>query len=315
MTGRALLLIAPRQLRWVEEVLPPIGPHDLLVETRVGAVSLGAELPQYRGDARSSAPLSYPRMTGYESLGIVLARGAMVREVQVGQRVVACYGHRTHAVIPANRVIVVPRDVSDELALLVILSGDVATGVRKLGPILHEPILVTGAGAIGLLAVFVLAALGASAVDVIEPQSDRRAKAVRLGARTAVAPQDVTVLSEAYAGGIECSSRAVAFAVLQQRLQQGGRICVLADGNIEPLTLTPLFHERELTVIGSSDCRDYALHAQWYFPIVRGSGHELAQLFDKRILAAELADAFARLADRGLTATKVLVLYGGYLMR
>lgn len=310
MTGRALLLIAPRQLRWVEEVLPPIGPNDLLVETRVGAVSLGAELPQYRGDARSSAPLSYPRMTGYESLGIVLARGAMVREVQVGQRVVACYGHRTHAVIPANRVIVVPRDVSDELALLVILSGDVATGVRKLGPILHEPILVTGAGAIGLLAVFVLAALGASAVDVIEPQPDRRAKAVRLGARTAVAPQDVTVLSEAYAGGIECSSRTVAFAVLQQRLQHGGRICVLADGNIEPLTLTPVFHERELTVIGSSDCRDYASHAQWYFPIVRGSGHELAQLFDKRILAAELADAFARLADRGLTATKVLVLYG-----
>src|SRR5690242_2886420 len=109
MNSRALLLMAPGYLRWVEEELPPIGPDDLLIETRAGAVSIGTELPQYRGDARGSTPLDYPRMTGYESVGVVLARGAAVRQVQVGERVVAAYGHRTRAVIPADRVIVVPK--------------------------------------------------------------------------------------------------------------------------------------------------------------------------------------------------------------
>ncbi len=109
--------------------------------------------------------------------------------------------------------------------------------------------------------------------------------------------------------GVECSSRDAAFALLQGRMQRGGRICVLADGNIEPLTLAPMFHERELTVIGSSDCLDYATHARWYFPIVHGTGHELEHLFDLHVPAAELPDTFARLAA-GSTTAKVLVQYG-----
>ncbi|HEV2127086.1 MAG TPA: hypothetical protein VGR22_00530 [Thermomicrobiales bacterium] len=72
--------------------------------------------------------------------------------------------------------------------------------------------------------------------------------------------------------------------------------------------LAPMFHERELIVIGSSDRPDYAAHARWYFPIVHGTGHELERLFDLRISAAELPDTFAPLAA-GSTTAKVLVRY------
>lgn len=309
MNSRTLLLTAPSKLQWKEQELPPIGRHDLLVETRVGAISLGTELPRYRGDARGSSPASYPAMTGYESLGTVLARGAAVQHIHVGERVVSFYGHQTHAVIPADRVTAVPEDVSDEVALLVILTGDVANGLRKLVPAVNEAVLVTGAGAIGLLAVWVLKALGAPAVDVIEPQANRRTMALRLGARNAIAPEDVTTLREPYATGIECSSRDSAFTMLQEAMGPQGRVCVLSDGNIEPLTLAPAFHERELTIVGSSDCPDYASHARWYFPIAGETGQELEQLFDLRIPSDELPDTFARLATGTITAMKALVRY------
>src|SRR3954454_6353030 len=176
-TAQSLLLVAPGELRWVTQDLPPLGPRDLLIETQAGAISLGTEVAHYLGTSRNATPPRYPSMTGYESVGVVLARGEATRRVQVGDRIVAPYGHRTHAVIPEEKAIVVPARLSDELAVLVILSGDVATGIHKLGVATREPVLVTGAGAIGLLAVFVLTTLGASAVDVVEPLAQRRALA------------------------------------------------------------------------------------------------------------------------------------------
>ena len=65
MLSQSLMLTSPRQLQWVARELPPVGPRDLLVETRTGAVSIGSELPHYRGTSRNSAPATYPRMTVY----------------------------------------------------------------------------------------------------------------------------------------------------------------------------------------------------------------------------------------------------------
>lgn len=153
-------MLAPRRLAWIEEPIRPPGPGEVLVGTSTGAVSIGSELPQYEGTARSGALPTYPRMTGYESLGVVEACGAGVARPVVGERVVAFYGHRTHAVVPAAKAIPVPDGVSEALALLVILTCDVAKGVRRLAVRPEEPVLVVGGGAIGLLAVWVLRAYG-----------------------------------------------------------------------------------------------------------------------------------------------------------
>jgi len=143
MPGRSLLLTAPRRLTWMEQALPSPMGREVLVETRAGAISIGSELPLYLGRARGAAPAAYPRMTGYESVGMVVACGADVRYLRPGERVVGFYGHRTHAVVAEDRVIAVPPGIDDKDALLVILTCDVAKGIGK-------AVLVAGAGVIGL---------------------------------------------------------------------------------------------------------------------------------------------------------------------
>src|SRR5947209_5868177 len=189
MQSRSLLLTAPRQLEWVAENLPPLKPDGVLVQTSAGAISIGAELPQYCGTARSTEAAHYPRMTGYESIGTVIACGADVQRLKVGDRVVAFYGHRAHAIVPENKGILVPGGINDAHALLVILTCDVARGIRKVVPAEDEPVLITGAGTIGPLTVFMLRAYGVRVVDVVEPRAERRDLALQFGARTALSPE------------------------------------------------------------------------------------------------------------------------------
>jgi len=174
---------------------------------------------------------------------------------------------------------------------------------------------VTGAGTIGLLAVWTLRALGVMRVGVVEPIQARRALARRLGARDVAAP-DASGMSAApgvgadgYDLGVECSSRADAFALLQGRMCHGGRICVLADGNIEPLALAPAFHERELTVSGSSDGWDYPAHAAWFFQAARAAAPDLERICDYETTPAELPATFERMASGDLVPIKVFVRY------
>jgi alcohol dehydrogenase len=303
------MLTAPRTLDWVEEVLPEPSGEDVVIQTMTGAVSIGSEMPQYLGTNRSAAPPTYPRMTGYESLGRVIWCGAQVRGITVGDRVLAFYGHRTLAVAPAASVISVPDDVSDALALLAILSCDVAKGVRKLSPRPEQPIAISGAGEIGLLTLFMLTALGCYLVDVIEPLPERRALARRLGARAVFPPNALKSRNDIYALGFECSSRDQAFALLQRLLQPQGHICILADGNLEPLTLTPAFHHKELHIVGSSDGWDYRAHAAWYFHALRQRAVPLEAMFDRQVQATDLAATFAGLAAGSLGCVKVLVKY------
>src|SRR5258706_169918 len=110
------------------------------------------------------------------------------QQLLVGERVVGFYGHRTAALVPASKAIRVPEGVSDELALLTILTCDAAKGVRKITPLPEEPVLVTGAGAIGLFTLFILKAYGSAAVDVVDPAERRHRLARALGARAVWRP-------------------------------------------------------------------------------------------------------------------------------
>ena len=304
-----LCLIAPRSLAWITEELPPVAPHDVLVQTRAGAISIGSELPLYGGTSRAGHPPQYPRSMGYESVGIVVACGSAVQRLQCGDRVVAFYGHCTHAVVPETRVIVVPDGISDALAILSILTCDTAKGVRKIAPRPEETTLITGAGAIGLLTLFILRAYGVAQIDVVEPLAKRHPLARLIGARNVWHPQDVPIESAAYAVAFECSSRNKAFALLQKQVQQQGRICITADGNIEPLVLTSDFHEKELQIIGSSDGWDYHQHAAWYFLEVQQHSTPLEQLFELQITRDELISTFEQLAEGDIHPIKVFVSY------
>ncbi|MEM7343959.1 MAG: alcohol dehydrogenase catalytic domain-containing protein [Chloroflexota bacterium] len=308
MKRQSLLLTSPHQLEWVEETLPPIADDELLIKTSCGAISVGTELPMYLGRHRSSQLPTYPRMTGYESLGYVVDKGSAVQQTQVGDRVVTFYGHRTKAVVPGKKIIPVPTDISDEIALLSILSCDTMKGILKANIQPTDRVLVTGAGVIGLLTVFNLTRLGINQIDVIEPLTHRRQLARQFGATKVFTPEQFDATAS-YQAGIECSSRNQAFAQLQQAMGPNARICILADGNVEPLVLSPAFHEKELLIVGSSDGLDYQAHASWFFNQVRLAVIPLEALYELKKTAAELAAIFNQMGVMAHPPLKVFVQY------
>ena len=307
MHADSLLLHAPRTLTWVRTELTPPGPGEVWLETLAGAVSVGTEGPLYRGDAREAEACPYPLMTGYESLARVVAVGEGVENVGVSMRVVDTYGHRTAACVSAEGLMLVPDDVPGEIALLAILSNDASKGVGKLRLKREDAVLITGAGTIGLLTLHRLRWLGLKNVDVVEPSASRCALATALGARSVFAPDDLPA-ERSYAAGVECSSRQAAFATLQRRVKHGGQLCILADGNLEPLTLTPDFHARELSVVASSDGEDYPGYAAAFFSYWLGTRAPLEKLFTRRVSARDLPDTFERLLID--PPVKVFVSYG-----
>ena len=315
MHSQSLLLTAPGQLEWVMEDLPSLQPHEVIIQTTMSAISIGSELPIYTGTARSSEPIRYPRMTGYESAGVVIICGSHVQRFKIGDRVIAFYGHRTHAIISDAKAIAIPDSVPDVIALLSILTCDVSKGIRKVAPKPNEIVLITGAGTIGLLTVFMLKASGIHMIDVVEPLIGRCAMASQLGARMVMPPQELTKSNEMYPVAFECSSHNEAFELLQEKMQRNGRICILSDGNNEPLTLSSVFHEKELMIVGSSDGWDYQEHAKWFFSHVQKHSFNLEQLFDYQTTANQLITTFEQLATGTIMPIKVLVKYNANITK
>ncbi len=312
MRSRSLLLFGPGRLQWVENAIPILGEDEILVRTEYGSISMGTELPQYRGDDQTGLERAYPRMTGYESLGIVIDRGANVQDPAVGQRVVGFWGHRTYAVVNSRKVIPIPVGVDDSLALLTILSCDAAKGALKADPKPSDRILITGAGTMGLMALhFLKHKIGTQQVVVSEPNSERREIARLIGADAVFAPDELESVASGYDLGLECSGRDAAFVLLQTASRHEGTIIALSDGNVERQTLTPDFHRKELRVVGSSDGYDYQAHARWFFTAVREDAGNLDRLFQLRVHARDLAHCFEQLALGKINPIKVLIAYHG----
>ncbi len=309
MKSQSLLLTAPRSLVWEESTLPDPQPHEVLIQTQAGAISLGSELPLYTGLARRTDPLLYPMMTGYESLGVVLRCGQAVTHLPLGARVLAFYGHRTHWVMDARHAIAVPPAISAEQALLANLTCDVTKGIRTLALTPEQHVVISGAGAIGLLTLAMLRAYGVQRIDVVEPLAHRQAIARQWGAHHTWTPEEFAHVAQQYPLALECSSSDAAFHLVQAHMAHGGRICILADGNREALSLAPAFHERELRVVGSSDGWDYAAHAAWYFTWLQAAPMPLADIFEERVSSDALPHTFARLAAQSSRPLKVLVAY------
>ena len=89
MYAHSLLLMGTYDLQWVEEPLHEPDPREVVLKTLVGAISVGTELPLVRGVHRGTHPITYPKMTGYESVAKVIACGSDVQHLTIGDRVVA----------------------------------------------------------------------------------------------------------------------------------------------------------------------------------------------------------------------------------
>jgi L-iditol 2-dehydrogenase len=223
---------------------------------------------------------------GHEYMGTVAALGPDVDEFKIGERVTveihagcgqckrcrqgmytSCLnygkpekGHRAngfttdggfaeYAVNHINTLVRVPDTMSDAEATLVVTAGTSMYGLTELGGLVAgESVVVIGPGPIGLLAVAVAKALGASPVILTGTRAKRLVIGKELGADRVIniGNEDPVEVVKQLTGGIgadyviECAGTAETVDQAIHMTNRGGRICLAAFPH-EPVT-TDLAH-------------------------------------------------------------------------
>ena len=251
----------------------------------------GYDLGDGRMLSMAARGVSLPHTLGHENVGEVVAAGPDASGVEPGQvRLVypwigcgqcrACTadeehlcsrpqslgvfrkgGYADHLIVPHPRYLFDIGSLDPLAAAPMACAGlTVYSALKKLGKrIASEPVLVIGAGGLGLMCIAVLRALGGMGAIVVDRDEAKRASALQAGALAAIDSADANAqASIAEAAGARGVSGAVDFvgapATVQlalASLEKGGCVVVvgLYGGKLElPLPPVPL---RALAIVGS----------------------------------------------------------------
>lgn len=173
MTNHAILAHesgAPDVLRF-ERIAdpPPPGPGEvLLVQGAIGVNYL--DIYFRNGDI---APASFPFVNGFEGAGTVEAVGEGVENVRPGDRVgyfLAAGAYAERRIVPADRLVVLPDDITDAEAAAMLLKGCTAEYlVRESHPVAPgDTVLIhAAAGGVGSILVQWAKHLGAAVIGTV----------------------------------------------------------------------------------------------------------------------------------------------------
>lgn len=156
-------------LRVVEVQRPVPGAGEVLVEVRAAGINPG-EAKIRRGLLHARWPATFPSGQGSDLAGVVVELGAGVANVAVGDEVIGFTNERAsqaeEVVVSAGHVVPKPPQVSWEVAGSLFVAGTTAWAVvRAVGPRPGETVAVSGgSGAVGLLAVQLLARAGVTPI-------------------------------------------------------------------------------------------------------------------------------------------------------
>ncbi len=230
--------------------LPPPAAGEILVATRTGAISPGTERALLHGVAPAVPENAYPYQPGY--LNIVEIREAADRTL-LGERGIAILGHRDHALIPYNRFIRIPQEVSDEEALLGVLAADARHAIDVASVEAGEDCLIIGGGILGVLTAWELSLRTQGSLRIVERDPARRE---RLQALKFPGDGEVTISEEPGRYGFhtvfDCGNTSSAFALAQEAAKEKGSIVLIADGSHEDYVLAPAFFAKGL-YLGKTD--------------------------------------------------------------
>ncbi len=256
MQAIAKLTAAPG-LNLVDVPEPSTGPGQVKIKLEAASVC-GTDLHIYQWDAWSASRVRPPRVIGHEFCGTIIEVGEGVAQDRIGEFVsseshivapnsiwlAAGLGHldpetqllgvdtdggfAEFAVVPEANARTTSRSIPKEIACFQDALGN-AVHTALAGPIEDCRVLITGAGPIGLFAVAVCRAAGASEVIVSEISPYRRGLAEQLGADVIVNPTDGNVNEKigTVDVALEMSGNAGALATAVDRLRAGGRLSLL----------------------------------------------------------------------------------------
>ena len=222
----------------------------------------GTDVEEYRGGPHfipsgEPHPLtgrSAPITLGHEFSGEVVDVGPGMERFRPGDKVAAdtlifcgeCYWCRRHQVTlcerlaalglmadgglaglcnaPERTLLPIPQGVSDEAGALAETLAVAVRALRRGRLAVGESVAVVGAGAVGLMALQVALAGGASKMSVVEPLSERRRLAASLGADEVYAPEEAVLAADIV---VECSGNAGAVRTAVGAARKGGRVVLV----------------------------------------------------------------------------------------
>jgi 2-desacetyl-2-hydroxyethyl bacteriochlorophyllide A dehydrogenase len=142
--------------------------------------------------------------------------------------------------VDATRLLRIPESLSTRAAALTEPTAVALHAVSLSGVTPDDHVLVTGAGPVGMLITAVLAARGVRDVTVSEPAAPRRERALTVGARRVVTPDELatahpaTPVDDAYSVVFECSGRAEAAESALDQLDFAGTFVFVGTGSRYP---------------------------------------------------------------------------------
>jgi threonine dehydrogenase-like Zn-dependent dehydrogenase len=245
--ARALFHTAPRCVEIRELPAPRPEDGEVLVRTVCSGISGGTERLVYRGEVPADFALddtidaltgtfSYPFAYGYACVGEV---------TESGQQVFAFHPHQDVFAARASELIPLP-GIDPAAATLFPLVETALQVTLDAGTGYRDPVIVLGAGVLGLLTGLLLQRAGCRPV-IAEPLQWRRAVASSLGVTTA-APTDL--VNEAVPLVIDASGNPDAPATALNMLAHEGTLLIASWFGAKPVVL-PLggaFHRRRLTI-------------------------------------------------------------------
>jgi threonine 3-dehydrogenase len=345
-TMQALRKPRPERGAALESVsIPTIGPNDVLVRVRAASIC-GTDLHIYAWDPWSASRIKPPMTFGHEFCGVVEKVGAEVSAIKPGEFVSAemhvncghcrqCRVGQPHVCqnlkiigidqngcfaefvsIPASNIWKMDPAIPEHYGAIMDPLGNAVHTVLS-GAIAAQTAAVTGAGPIGLMAIAIAKACGASHIFVTEVNAQRRAMALRMGADVALDPSAGDVVKQVIAatGGsgvdvlLEMSGHPAAIQQGFQMLRAGGRASLLGIPS-KPVTLNLVddIIFKGATIHGIFGRRMFETWVQMT-DLLKSGKLNLEPLFAERLPLDRFADAF-KMLEGGL-AGKVLFYPNG----
>ncbi|MGL4723427.1 MAG: alcohol dehydrogenase catalytic domain-containing protein [Scandinavium sp.] len=276
-TQQSLFLTGKETLELQTTEVPQPQPGEVLV--KIGSVGVcGSDKHFYFEGRCGSEIITEPMIMGHEFGGTIVAVGKGVSNALIGQRVsvdplVPC-GHCAHCLqgnynicptqkffgvpgtygamqnylcVPTRNAHAIGDAVSDHAAAMVETISVALAGVQKGCIGLGSRVLITGGGPVGLFAVQVAKACGATEVVLVEPQDGRRRIAHEFGAETL---QSLAENDRQYDVLLECTGVQSVRHDACLSVVSGGRAIIIGVG--EPIGGFPMSAviEREVTIHG-----------------------------------------------------------------
>jgi len=281
-----------------EVPVPKIGPTDVLIRVEKAGVC-GTDAHIYGWDKWAQARVRPPLVIGHEFMGTVAEVGSAVRSVAVGDRVSAeghiadltCLLCRTGQAHICERVRIIGVDcdgafaefiampeynvwqldpaIPDEFAAIFDPLGNAVHTVMAAG-VSIKSVVITGVGSIGLMAIPVARAAGASSVYAIDVNPAKLELAKRLGADETFDAREPGLVDEIKrrTGGdgvdvlLEMSGSGAAIDAGLQMVRNGGTAALLGiPGDNININLAERIIFKGLTVLGINGRR---MFETWY---------------------------------------------------